>query len=365
MSRGEGARIATVVLPVVCMVGCVLELDEEHAGIAPGEVVEDCVVPLPEGLASWGAPVSIEYPDRSLWIWTEVTTADGTPLRNIGAFVTDVGLACGGQLALVEDGDGAPIPLVALTAEEEAENASRTDGRNVQLSITSGFVHNGQAYAYYEKTLVGPGFFDAEALGIGLCRMETPGAPCERLEPGTHPEEPTLLWDRGERPMNRGAFVAPDGYVYLWGCMHVAAFEDPCAAARVLPSEVGDPASYRFAGWDGEWIDDGWNASALFDNAGAVTPGYDAFLGRYTTVTANIWDSTIELRTAEAPAEGYGDPVVLFDATPPDDWFIAGGVEHSALSADGGRTIAVSYFTTTSGAGNGLHLVAFRFAEGG
>jgi hypothetical protein len=51
----------------------------------------------------------------------------------------------------------------------------------------------------------------------------------------------------------------------------------------------------------------------------------------------------------------------LFDAVGPEDWFIGGGVEHSALGTADGRTIAVTYYTDVSGPERGLHLVTFRF----
>jgi hypothetical protein len=182
--------------------------------------------------------------------------------------------------------------------------------------------------------------------------------------PEADPDEPTLLWSRGGRPLDRGAFVAADGFAYVWGCLHAAAFLDPCSVARVAPDEADDLAAYRFAGWDGEWIADGGNAGAVFDSSGALTSGYNAFLGRYTAVTTNIWESVIELRQAGEPGSGYDDPVWLFNAVPPADWFIGGGVEHAALATEGGRMIAVSYYTNASGAEQGLHLVRFRFAQG-
>jgi hypothetical protein len=131
----------------------------------------------------------------------------------------------------------------------------------------------------------------------------------------------------------------------------------------VLPEEADDPGAYRFAGWNGEWIEDGWNAASVFESSGALTPGYNDFLERYTIIAANIWDSTIELRRSDNPAGGYGEPVRLFDAVAADDRFIAGGIEHSALAADGGRTIAVSYYTDASAPEQGLHMVTFRFSE--
>ncbi|MBI5490882.1 MAG: hypothetical protein HY905_26355 [Deltaproteobacteria bacterium] len=359
-------RIAWFAAATVLCGGCVWELGEELAGRSRlGEVVGDCVVPMPAELEAWGAPVSVEYPDRSLWIWVEATAADGSALRNVGAFVSSVEAACRGEMSFVFDADGAPLPLVSLTAEEEALDAARTDGRRTQLALTGGFVHGGAGYGYYEKIVAGPGLFDAVTIGTGLCRMAAAGEPCERATPGVVPDEPTLLWSRGGRPLDRGAFLASDGYAYVWGCLHAAAFLDPCSVARVSPGEAGDPAAYEYAGWDGEWIADGWNAGAVFEDPGALTPGYNAYLGRYTAVTVDIWNSAIELRRSEAPGGGYDDPVRLFDAVPPEEWFIGGGIEHAALAEEGGRTIAVSYFTNAAGPKRGLHLVTFRFAEGG
>jgi hypothetical protein len=360
----EMSRQIALSLTALLLAGCVWDLDEESLARGPlGRIVDDCVVPPPPGVAQWGAPVAVEYADRSLWIWDEIALADGRRVRNAGALVASAAGACRGDVDLVADGDGVPLPLVSLTAEEEAANAARTDGRRAQLSITGGFVQEERARVYYEKVLVGPGFFDAAVVGMGLCLIDDAGGPCRRATPAAYPEEPTLLWYRSPRVWNRGAFVAADGYAYLWGCLHAAAFEDLCAVARVPPDGAADPAAYRYAGWDGSWIDDAGNAGALLENAGALTPGFNAHLDRYVAVAADIWDPGIALYRADAAAGSYGDPVRLFDAVPPDDWFIGGGVEHSALADEGGRTIAVSYFSGGSGPEHGLHLVRFRFEE--
>ena len=102
-------------LAVVLCTGCVWNLDEESLGRSRlGRVVGDCIVPRPAELSGWGAPVSVEFPDRSLWIWEEVTTATGTSVRNVGAFVADPDDACAGDLVFVEDAGGAPVSLVSL-----------------------------------------------------------------------------------------------------------------------------------------------------------------------------------------------------------------------------------------------------------
>jgi hypothetical protein len=358
--NGRIAWAASIVLAG----GCVTALDEEHLERSRlGRVVEDCVVPPPAALSGWGAPVSVEYPDRSLWIWEEVETAGGDRIRNAAAFVTGAVAACSGDVRFVVDGEGAFVPLIGLTADEERENAERTDGRRVQVAVTGGFAHEGLTRLYYRKVVAGPGLLDAEVVGMGVCTSASPGAPCVRAVPGVHPEEPTLLWDRTERLWNRGAFVGADGFAYVWGCLHAAAFEDLCSLARVAPDEAEDPSAYRFAGWDGSWIDDAWNAGALLRSAGQVTPGFSRRLGRYVAVAADIWNNRIVLHRADRVEGGYGDPVPLLDAVPPDDWFIGGGAAHAALGAADGGTIVVSYFTSASGTGHGLHLVTFRFEE--
>lgn len=354
-------RVFCPFVALMLFAGCVWKLDEER--IRTGHVVEDCVVPRPAQLASWHAPVSVEYPDRSLWIWEEVIANDGTPLRNVGAFVSSSEGACSGDLEFVVDAEGTLLPLVSLTDEEELENATRTDDRWVRLSITGGFVYEGRAHLYYEKVLAGPGFFDAHVLGMGLCVIGTTGWECERVTPGVYADEPTLMWAHGSRVWNRGAFIAPDGYAYLWGCLHAGAFEDLCSVARVRPTEAADPSAYRFAGWGGSWIDDPWNAEVLCENAGWITPDFNSYLDSYIVVTANIWESTIELRHSDEAAGDYRDAIHMFDAVPPDDWFIGGGIAHAALSSESGRTIAVSYYTDVSGPDDGLHLVTFRFDE--
>lgn len=342
--------------------GCVHGLEEEKLGRSTlGYTVDDCIIPVPSGLESLHAPVSIEYSDRSLWIWESVTLGTGTQIRVAAATVATVEDACNGSLTFITDGTGDPTSILSLTPEEQIENQTRTDGRELRLRPTGGFAFEGRGYLYYEKILAGPGFFEATVLGVGLCIIDPAGQTCARVMPDVYPDEPSLLWDRAEWPGNRGAFVADDGYVYVHGCLHAAAFEDLCTVAQVLPAHAGEPSQYRYySGFDG-WIEDPWNATVVFETAGLVTPSFNPYLDRYVATTPNIWDSTIEVRLSSTPGGSFGDPIVLFDAVGPEGWFIGGGVEHAALGSTDGRTIAISYYTDTSGPAFGLHLVTFRF----
>jgi hypothetical protein len=356
-------RIALLCL-AACVVlgGCVKELGEEKLGRSTlGYTVDDCIIPVPSGLENLHAPVSIEYPDRSLWIWESVTLGTGTQVRTAAATVTSIDDACNGSFAFITEGTGDPTSLLSLTPEEHTENQTRTDGKEIRLRPTGGFAFEGRGYLYYEKILAGPGFFEATVLGVGLCIIEPAGQTCIRVMPDIYPGEPSLLFDRREWPGNRGAFLADDGYVYLHGCLHAAAFEDLCTVAQVLPAQAADPAQYLYYNGFSGWIDDPWNATVSFETSGLVTPSFNPYLDRYVVTTPNIWESTIEVRVSSTPGGSFGDPFVLFDAVGPEDWFIGGGVEHSALGSADGRTIAVTYYTDATGPDNGLHLITFRF----
>ena len=95
---------------------------------------------------------------------------------------------------MTRDAAGAPRSLLALSPDELAENTTREDGRQLQLSAHGGFVSDEVGYLYYEHTLVGPGVFDAEVLGTGLCIVQGSGEPCERLRLNGS----TLLWPVSE-----------------------------------------------------------------------------------------------------------------------------------------------------------------------
>lgn len=208
---------------VVLVGGCVVDLGEE-APLArrAGEVVGDCVVPVPAAFAGLGAPVSVELAGASLWLWGETQLAAPGPggetiLPNAAAVVRSVEGACGGDLELVVDAAGAPAPFIPLTAEEDEANRTRTDGRRVVLEARGGFGMMGRAYVYYAKLLRGPGLFDEELLGVGLCTADAPGATsvCERATPAIDPDEPTLMWIGAERSWGATGFVYADGDAYL------------------------------------------------------------------------------------------------------------------------------------------------------
>jgi len=326
-------RTLACVALVACLPACVVEIDEEHPASRVGAVVDDCLVPL----ADRGAPRSLDYPDGSLWIFDD----NGT------AFVGDAAAACAGDVEL------GSVPVIDLTTAEKVDNAGRTDGRQLAVQARGGFVHDGVGYLYYDLQLRGPGFLDVEPLGTGLCVLADRRGTCER--------QPELLWPGSGRSFGDAAYVDDDGFAYVYGCYHAAAFTDLCAVARVMVADAADPTAYRYDSWPDAWNPTDRDTNTLFEAPAAISAGRFAWSEHHVVVIADIWDSRIELRAGASPRGGFADPEPLFDARPPDDWFIAGGREHPALRDDGARTIAVSYATSTADAPE-LHLVRFRFS---
>jgi hypothetical protein len=353
-------RFTPAAAMAVLLGSCVTALDEEESRL--GELMRDCVVPLPAGVAGWGAPVSLEYPAGSVWIWGSVILEDGSESRNVMALVRTAAEACAGGFDLVRDGGGGRLlSALGLSSAELAANAARTDGRRLDLVPAGGFVHSGRGFLYYEERLSGPGLFDSELLGRGLCLFEHgETAPCTRLaRNGT-----TRLWGPDSRPLNRGGFVDEAGFALVYGCDHVAAFEDLCAVARAPVAEAGDPAAYRFYNPFSGWIEDPRNAGVLFHHPGPVTVRWNEFLGRYTAIGMDVFESRVVLYRASEPTGEFDGPVGLFDAVEPASFFVGGGIEHAALSEESGRTLHVSYHTNAEGPEHGLHLVSFRFLGG-
>ncbi len=164
---GSGLGWAWLVVVALTACGCVHHISEEESTV--GEKTHECVVPKVAGVRELGAPVSLEYPDASLWIWDSLTTDDGNVVANASARVTSSSAVCADGPILTRDAAGALQSLLTLNAHELADNATREDGRQLLLTPRGGFVSDQLGYLYYEHTVVGPGVLDAEVVGTGLC----------------------------------------------------------------------------------------------------------------------------------------------------------------------------------------------------
>lgn len=313
-------------------------------------------MPAPLGVPELAAPVSLEYPDASLWIWDSLTTDDGGVVANPSARVASHSDPCGRGPNLARDAAGAPRSLLALSSEELADNAARSDGRQLVLSARGGFVHDDVGYLYYEHALVGPGVFDVEELGTGLCVVSDPEQPCERILKG----ESSVLWAADEWPKNQGGMI--DGErAYVLGCRRIASFDTPCVISSVPLDRVRDPSAYRYFDAFNGWVEAPESASVVLNWAGAVTLGRAD--GRYVATNLDIFDARVSVRFAPTPTGNFGMPIDLFRGQAPNEGFARGGREHSALRSRD-RSLAFTYFVADEGPGHGLHLIDFELNGG-
>lgn len=327
---------------------CIERLGEERSTL--GSLQRDCRLPLPTGVTELGAPAALEYPNETLFVWQSLALEDGTVVKNAAARASDAAKLCESGPELLRDERGVPRSLLQLN-EAETLASNRQEERRLELVPVGGFVHEGVGYLYYEPTWFGPGFFDAEKLGTGLCLIES-DEHCRRLEVGGD----TLLFPPTARPLNQGGLVVGERAL-IYGCSHAASFNDPCTLSSAPLSELTHTAAYRvYNEFDG-WVEEPTEASILFDRPGPLT--VSRFRDGYAAVGLDVFDSGFGLQFARSPSGPFPAPEWLFQALPPDGPFPSGGKEHSGLRRSG-RTLHVTYFTGRAGDGYGLHLASFE-----
>jgi len=324
---------------LLCCAGCVETLDEHTSSI--GEVIVDCVVTGTDG-RPLDAPVSLEYPDASLWLW-----------ENGAARVTRVGEACAGGVAVIAS------PL-ALAAAEQVDNAGRTDGKQLALVPLGGAVADGVGYLYYDHVVRGPGLFDAEPLGTGLCVLAPGATACERV---TDAAGSTVLWRPDQRVLNRGGLIVADAAgprAVIAGCRKVASFESPCTVTSAPVTALRDPTAYQV--WDPfvGWVDTLTDAGVIANELGELT--LSAYDDGVLATSMDFFTPRVYVRRGADAVAGYGPPTAAFDPIPPAAWwFVRGGREHAAQRVEP-RSIVVS---ARSGATVRTGAVSWRFGFAG
>lgn len=341
---------AQLVALVALASACIDHIDEETSSV--GQLTSDCVVPVPDGVRSLGAPASLEYPDGSFWIWRSLELADGQIVPNASALVSDATQVCASGVSLGLDASGAPASLLALTQQETEANVARTDGRQLALVPFGGFVYAGLGYLFYDHALVGPGIFDEESQGTGLCVRAAQAVTCDRVSLNGD----TVLWKTDQRILNSGGLVVDDRAL-VYGCRRVASFSTLCTVSGAPLDAIEVPSAYQVYNLFDGWVDQLSDASVIADELGPVT--VSAFSGTFMATILDIFESRFYVRRMPSATGAMDRRTAIFDALPPASWFLGGGREHSGLRRSP-RTIHVSY-STSGEAAPGLHLATFRF----
>ncbi|MGC4094514.1 MAG: hypothetical protein QM756_42690 [Polyangiaceae bacterium] len=331
------------------LAGCITHIDDESSSI--GRVERDCVVPSPAGVESLGAPVSLEYPDHSLWVWEALRLAAGRSVSTPSAIVESVAAACSAGPTLTLDEQGEPVSLIALTPAEADQNAARVDGKWLALSPLGGFVYEGTGYLYYDHVLRGPGVFDATSLGSGLCILAPGAIQCERVGLS----EQTVLFDSAGPVVNYGGLVFGE-QALVYGCRPVAELQSVCTVAAAPLDRVAEQGAYQFHSSFGGWQSGLEGAASIVDELGPITVApYD---DEYLMTTLDLFEARVYVRRAQSPLGPFGRRIEAFDVLPSLTFFPGGGREHAALRTSA-HALAFSY-TTDHPDAPGLHLVSYR-----
>jgi hypothetical protein len=320
-----------------------------------GEVVNDCILPVPSGFMALSAPVSVEYSDRSLWLWEDLWLEGGGIASFPSAFVSDVDHVCDSGPTLTASDAGELLPMFALTEAELEENLAHNDDRRLSLSPTGGFVHEDIGYLFYDHVIRGPGFFDEERLGTGICVLAPGATQCDRVGG----PDGTILFAPTERVLNRGGITMGDR-AYVYGCRPVASFQEVCTVTGAPVDRLTDPTAYRVHNDFDGWVDDLTRAASIVDDIGQISVSpYGA--GVLMTVL-DLFDATVHLRTAPAPVGPFSARADAFAAYASDTFFTGGGREHTGLRG-ASNTLHLSY-STDNALAPGLHLVSFEIDPG-
>jgi hypothetical protein len=355
------SRSRRVFLALLLSAGCVKNLGTESAtshSPKAGTLLRDCVVPMPAAVAAWSAPASIAYPDGALWILQSATLGNGSAAPGAAIWIASADAACAGPADLLRRPNGGPAALLVLDDAETSANAARTDGRALALVPKAGFSDGGLAYLYYDHVLAGPGPYDIELLGTGMCVLDTIVGTCARA---VDDSGSTVLWLGDELPI-RSAFVDA-GMAYLLACRQPASLMQSCVLARVAPSSAGTAAAYEYFDAFQGWGAGGTQGTQVIDDLANVSLSYNPFHGRYTVVLTNVFDGKVSLRLGSVLDGSFGNPIPLFNAVAPaPDSLLDGGAEQTSLRGDDGRVIHVAY-AAGSFAARELHLASFQFDE--
>lgn len=339
--------------------GCITAIDE--ADFPPGQRVTHCVTDVPATVRDGSGALSLEFAQGDMWLFNETTIAVASgpmPLSNAGAVLSGTP-ECGATWPMITDSSGRPRQIIPFTADEAAFNRDSAGTARIAIWPIGGFVHENVGYVYFQKAVV-RAFPDITIIGVGLARIEWNGS-ARRLEAHRFAEEPTLLWRSPERSWGQGAFIAPDGYVYLYGCGQNGGLTVDGAVARVRPEAAADPTAYRYYDVRNDrWIATPANAATILEDAGPASVAWSPFLNRFIAVYAANLSNAIAIRLADNPWGPFRTPRTLFSGDAPARFWIRDVQLHSGHFEENGRVLFLTYYSAPDGGAAGIRLVRYR-----
>jgi hypothetical protein len=247
------------------------------------------------------------------------------------------------------DDAGAPMPLVANTAEEAtfiADHAgddcrvSPCGARWAQWPGSAVFdAARNRALVWYGLVYAEPGSFNFHGVGQSLAIWQDFAEFPKRLELSPGSPHPTLLF--GENEPGFGAASAIDGEdLYAFAC-DKSGFGRPCLIGRVPAAHALERSAWTY--WDGEsWSAQIGDAHPVFD--GGLGLSVFRLRGKWVAVYAASLSSDIKARTADTLVGPWSSEVALFTADRKgDDSWTYDAYVHSELTPADESALYVSF----------------------
>lgn len=321
---------------------------------------------------------SARFQDRSVWVFGDtilhIKGVDGKNWRTSTCCLTQDFDARNGIEKLEDpvDAKGAPKLFLPYTPAELTYNKindanTLADQDRSKWAIWPGplLVHpkSDTAYLFYGKILARHGMFNFDWVGNSLATWAGVNQPVIRPHVGSDPNEPTLLFPKGDAIVGSGAFVAGD-WIYAYGC-ESKKFSWPCILGRVKFSDALQRDAWEFYAGNNRWSKNGNDAIPVMDAAPMLSVHWNEYLGKYLAVYSRQLINEIAIRTADRPEGPWSAAQVVHTCMIPTEgktWTYS-GLTHSEFSRDKGRVEYITYYRETGFLQGEIRLVEITYSK--
>ncbi len=273
-------------------------------------------------------------------------SVDNTNLRSNTAALADI--ATPTNVSEPTDANGAPLPFVPFSAEEQAYNDLKNAGDDRYALWVSTLVPTleGGCDMFVTRLLIGPGFLNYTGKGTALATIRGASTTAERVG--------NILFEEKDPPVLAAMIDGGFAYLYFGGP------EKGRGIARVPREKLRDRGSYTFfdgSSWQPE-ISKMKLDTSLFYFTSSLSVSYNAYVGGYLAVASKGFSNEIVAFTSAKPGGPWSSGTTIYTSPPPlegDNNYA--GMEHPHLSKNGGKTLVLSYSRATGYFKGGVELV--------
>ena len=306
--------------------------------------------------------------ERTLWFFGDTLIGERAPDRSLwyefGPGRGEINMSGWGNFDLILNNTGIIVPggsgfsgketFAFVTDEADRirqliHNLPDEPTADYRIWCLDGVTIGTTVYLYYLKILMIPGRpvpANFAVVGGGVAKGDRDRLLFTRV--GATGDR--LFWSDRQPGFGSAVLHRPqERRVYLYGYLNERAHGEHCYLARVFEDEIEVRRAYEYWSKDG-WTHDLSTASSVFGGMpNEMSVSWNPYLESFLAVHSLGMSGKIVARTASAPWGPWSEPHTLWSvepAVPATDTFtplIYAGKEHPEMSADGGRTIYVTY----------------------